>query len=828
MSRQTGCFGCLRGKSDHRVEPEGAHSRGGQNGAGASVEPHSQPQPQPQPQTQPKPQPADSPPDPLPEPRLQPQPDPPTRTTADTVSAGVETSNGESTSNTCNRSRLGEGEGRRNPVSDADFRNNSINLKPDVNSTENVGQLKTTTVDLLVEENKKDHKTDGYEIEQLIIRRGKVFDVTVTFDRDYNPGDDVILVQLATGKRPQESKGSLTRVSIQESLTPVAWGMQIKEAGGNTVRLSIMPPANAITGQYEIFIETKSKNSSGEILTYRYKHEEQFYILFNAWCAEDAVYMDSEEEREEYVLENLGYIWRGTSYYKSKLAWKFGQFDDVALYTALWLLDKAELPTVARANPIEITRTISAMANSNSGDGGILTGRWSNTYPGGTRPTAWSGSTEILEQFWETKKSVKYAQCWVFSGLVTTLMRALGIPTRSVTNFDSAHDIDKSLTIDYHFDQEGEVIDWRNDSVWNYHVWNESWFKRPDLPDGHNGWQIHDATPQELSNGVFRCGPASVNAVKNGEVFLPYDTGFVFAEVNGDIVYWLVNPDGSMTKTSKQKNAIGFYISTKAVGAPEREDLTLDYKHSEGSEEERRAVRLAFNFSSRKEHEIYVEPKHEDIHFHLEAGDSVYVGNSFDATVVVRSESEETREILVNLTAIMSFYTGVTAKKLKSYKQKFPLKAQEEKRLTLTIELDDYIAWLNACESIKFYVKGTVTETKQSFATHKDVELEKPSLTVTASESEVSVGQDVTITATVKNPLPIPLTEGQFHLEAIGMKPRTLVIDLQDPVGANEDVNMDAAKFTATKRGRHDVTVSFQSKELMDVHGTCTVSGIST
>ena len=35
--------------------------------------------------------------------------------------------------------------------------------------------------------------------------------------------------------------------------------------------------------------------------------------------------MDSEEEREEYVLENLGYIWRGTSYYKSKLAWKFGQ-----------------------------------------------------------------------------------------------------------------------------------------------------------------------------------------------------------------------------------------------------------------------------------------------------------------------------------------------------------------------------------------------------------------------------------------------------------------------------------------------------------------------
>ena len=36
----------------------------------------------------------------------------------------------------------------------------------------------------------------------------------------------------------------------------------------------------------------------------------------------------------------------------------------------------------------------------------------------------------------------------------------------------------------------------------NFHVWNESWFKRPDLPDGHDGWQAHDATPQETSEGI--------------------------------------------------------------------------------------------------------------------------------------------------------------------------------------------------------------------------------------------------------------------------------------------------------------------------------------
>ena len=32
-------------------------------------------------------------------------------------------------------------------------------------------------------------------------------------------------------------------------------------------------------------------------------------------------------------------------------------------------------------------------------------------------------------------------------------------------------------------------------------MWNECWFKRVDLPDGHDGWQAVDGTPQEESGG---------------------------------------------------------------------------------------------------------------------------------------------------------------------------------------------------------------------------------------------------------------------------------------------------------------------------------------
>lgn len=55
---------------------------------------------------------------------------------------------------------------------------------------------------------------------------------------------------------------------------------------------------------------------------------------------------------------------------------------------------------------------------------------------------------------------------------------------------------------------------------------------RPDLPPGHGGWQAVDATPQETSQGTFRCGPASVSSIRSGQVYLKHDTPFVFAEVS--------------------------------------------------------------------------------------------------------------------------------------------------------------------------------------------------------------------------------------------------------------------------------------------------------
>ena len=87
-----------------------------------------------------------------------------------------------------------------------------------------------------------------------------------------------------------------------------------------------------------------------------------------------------------------------------------------------------------------------------------------------------------------------------------SVCRALGIPCRSVTNFVSAHDTNATMTVDKFYTEKGDEIEGGADgetfdSCWNFHVWNDVWMARPDLPTGYGGWQIIDATPQEESDG---------------------------------------------------------------------------------------------------------------------------------------------------------------------------------------------------------------------------------------------------------------------------------------------------------------------------------------
>ncbi|EOA93138.1 Protein-glutamine gamma-glutamyltransferase K [Anas platyrhynchos] len=217
--------------------------------------------------------------------------------------------------------------------------------------------------------------------------------------------------------------------------------------------------------------------------------------------------MEKTSDLNEYVLNETGRIFYGTEDQIAERSWNYGQFDAGVLEACLYILDVNSLD-----------------------DNGVLVGNWN--YAQGTNPSAWAGSVDILRAYHRGGAPVRFGQSVLYQ--FDPMLRCLGLPTRTVTNYNSAHDTDVSLTTDIYFDENMRPMERLNtDSVWNFHVWNDCWMKRPDLPDGYDGWQVVDATPQETSSGLFCCGPCSVTAVKNGEVFLKYDTPFVFAEVGG-------------------------------------------------------------------------------------------------------------------------------------------------------------------------------------------------------------------------------------------------------------------------------------------------------
>ena len=53
-------------------------------------------------------------------------------------------------------------------------------------------------------------------------------------------------------------------------------------------------------------------------------------------------------------------------------------------------------------------------------DNGVLEGRWDGCYGNDIKPGDWNGSVAILTKWNSQNKSVKYGQCWVFSGVLTT------------------------------------------------------------------------------------------------------------------------------------------------------------------------------------------------------------------------------------------------------------------------------------------------------------------------------------------------------------------------------------------------------------------------
>lgn len=72
------------------------------------------------------------------------------------------------------------------------------------------------------------------------------------------------------------------------------------------------------------------------------------------------VYLEDEALREEYVINDKGKVYVGAHRSPRGRPWDFGQFDDVVLPVACYILEISKFTDAERGNPIQVVRAISA------------------------------------------------------------------------------------------------------------------------------------------------------------------------------------------------------------------------------------------------------------------------------------------------------------------------------------------------------------------------------------------------------------------------------------------------------------------------------------
>ncbi|KAM6248267.1 protein-glutamine gamma-glutamyltransferase 6-like [Porphyrio hochstetteri] len=671
--------------------------------------------------------------------------------------------------------------------------------------------------------------TDRYANSELTVRRGQAFTITLYFNRPRQTGENLAFLT-EIGPSPSESHRTKAVFNLSEELTS-GWSAVQAPSESGSVNFTISSPANAVIGRYNLTLLVTSGNKIHS------RFLGQFVLLFNPWCPGDEVYMANENERQEYVLNENGIIFVGNAKYMEARGWYYGQFQDQLLNICLTMLDlslyyrqNAAIDVSRRGDPKYVGRVISSMINGNDNDNGVLLGKWQGSFHSHENPSRWDGSVVILQKWRQDNyKPVQYGQCWVFAGVMCTVLRCLGIPTRLVSNFNSAHDVDRNLSIDKYYDSSGKSLNIGKDSTWDYHVWNESWFIRPDLGASYNGWQVLDATPQEQSKGLFQCGPASVKAIKEGDVDLDYDTLFVYTEVNADCNRWIVYSDGTKKRVYCDTEIIGRYISTKAVGSNSRVDITCNYKYPEGSAEERQVYKKALakilgssiteghtESSDGRPSEALRNP---GISGKFKLAEPPVFGKDITLILILSNLSSDRKSVKVDMSASTVLYTRRTVAEILKANTSVDLGPKQGKHIRLKIPYSYYGKYLTTDKRIQVTALCEVLHTRGvKLLVEKTIILEDTNIIIKLPR-RIVVNKAVTLEISYANPLPEPVSRCVLLVTLMNQQVKINLARL-----AARERSKIYFEFTPRRPGPLQLQVDFSCDKFSHVKGFVTIA----
>ncbi|XP_044152922.1 protein-glutamine gamma-glutamyltransferase 6-like [Bufo gargarizans] len=324
------------------------------------------------------------------------------------------------------------------------------------------------------------------------------------------------------------------------------------------------------------------------------------------------------------------------------------------------------------------------------------------------------------------------------------------------------------------------------EAVLNFHVWNEAWFTRDDLGSFYNGWQVLDATPQETSEGIYRLGPTSVKAVKEGDIKLKYDCIFVFSEVNADLISWIYNDEeGSYERVETNISSIGKFTSTKAVGTNDRIDITSHYKYDEGTAEEREVYHNALlqlfgrrNIINGDADTRSIESPtamarvarmrpvtSQNIRGNFKDSESTVIGQDVNVILALYNSSAS-KNIIINFNVKSTGYTRRLMRSVLNDTMSISMEPHEEKEIAFNIPYSKYIDSLTDDKVLE--VTALCRDGLQKLLISKVITIQSPSLSIKVLDKAV-INNPFNVEITIENPLNETLDECELRVEGSGL-----------------------------------------------------------
>lgn len=365
----------------------------------------------------------------------------------------------------------------------------------------------------------------------------------------------------------------------------------INAVGGGVYDVVTQVSASAPVGSFSVGVRLSDR-------TFVVNFSRRVAVVFNPWHPEDlAYYTDNINDLSEYIDNEHGITYRGSTRMVQSVRWYFAQFIPEVLIVAMHHLNTMD--ETSRKDPALVARFFSAIVgHQNAHPNGIMVGRWEKNFPGGVNPSSWQGSDAIIRQYLAQRfRPVQYAQCWVFAAVLTTILRAMGIPARAISNFDSAHEtpvapMTYNQEILRYWDRNSRSMVAEVGMIWNFHSWTDVFLNNrySEAPFDGPGWQTTDGTPQELSDGKYQLGPAPVAAVRAMRK-MRFDTSFVMSEVSSRIHNMMVQCPYFMGRQNRlppgcrvvqdmghePRVPTGTIVSTKAIGTFGENRITAMY-----------------------------------------------------------------------------------------------------------------------------------------------------------------------------------------------------------------------------------------------------------